>query len=69
MNIDYESLRDDLIDYFGAACPFYPIALIDIIKVEKASDEELVNIAINNGFNLSDYEIIVKSNKLNRDFE
>jgi len=69
MSIDYESLRDDLIDYLGAATQFYPIALIDVSNVEKASDDELINIAINNGFNLSDYEIIEKSNKLNRDFE
>ena len=69
MKLDYENLRNDLLYYFGAATALYPMAIIDYCKVEKASDEELVNIAINNGFNLSDYEIIVKSNKLNRDFE
>ncbi len=56
MNIDIEKLRDDLEDYFGSATPIYPIAYADVIKVQNASPCELVNIAINNGFDLNDYE-------------
>ena len=55
MSIDYESLRNDLKDYFGAAIPFYPISLKNVIKVVNASNNELINIATSNGFNLSDY--------------
>lgn len=33
------------------------VAMMDLIKVENATDNEIVNIAIRNGFNLYDYEI------------
>lgn len=69
MKLDYENLRNDLLYYFGAATALYPMAIIDYCKVENASDDELIYIAIKNGFNLSDYEILTKNNKLNRDFE
>ena len=54
-NIDYESLRRDLIDYFGSAMPLVPIAVIDVVKVERAKEDELVELAIQNGFDLSNY--------------
>ncbi len=58
MNIDYESLRQDLIDYFGTAMTVgFGAAIIDISKVENASNEELINIAKQNGFNINDYVI------------
>ena len=57
MTIDVDKLRRDLIDYFGSAMQYYPQAVIDLSKVETASPEELVNIALDNGFDLSDYEI------------
>jgi len=60
-NIDYESLRRDLINYFGSAMSIYPAAVIDLVRVEQASEYELINLAINNGFNLSDYEQIIRS--------
>ncbi len=56
MNIDIEKLRDDLENYFGSATPMYPLAYADVIEVQNASPNELLNIAINNGFDLSDYE-------------
>lgn len=56
MNIDVEKLRDDLEYYFGSATPMYPLAYADVIEVQNASPNELLNIAINNGFDLSDYE-------------
>lgn len=54
--IDYERLRRDLMDYFGAAMMYYPVAVVDLTKVEHASDSELEQIALQCGFNLSDYE-------------
>ena len=57
MIIDVESLREDLKDYYGTAMQYNPVAMMDLVKVEKASDEEVVNIAINNGINIYDYEI------------
>ena len=58
MTIDIDAWREDLINYYGTAMSSYPIAMMDLINVETASDEEIVDIAIQNGFDLSDYEII-----------
>lgn len=56
MFIDYERLRRDLIDYFGTAMIYNPIAVVELGEVENASIDKLVQIAIQNGFDLSDYE-------------
>ena len=61
MNIDVNSLREDLKNHFGTAMQFFPAAMMDLIKVEQASDNEIINIAIRNGFNLADYEIKKRS--------
>lgn len=56
--IDIEKLRRDLIDYFGTA--MYngsPQAMIELSRIEQASPSELINIAINNGFDINDYVI------------
>ena len=57
MVIDVESLREDLINYFGTAMQYSGAAMMDLMRVENASDDEVVNIAIKNGFNIYDYEI------------
>ena len=57
MNIDFDKLREDLIDYFGTAMGTSPIAVMNVAEVESASDRELIRIAAQNGFDLSDYEI------------
>ena len=57
MEIDIERLKKDLIDYFGTCALFNPAAFINVREVETASDEELINIAIQNNFDLSYYEI------------
>lgn len=58
MNIDYERLRNDLIDYFGSAMvTVFPAAMLDIDRVERANNDELIQIALQNGFNLNDYEV------------
>ena len=56
MNIDYDKLRSDLIDYFGSSVVYNPMAVIELSNVESATDSKLEQIAIQNGFNLSDYE-------------
>ena len=55
-NIDFDSLRNDLINYFGSASPMYDVAFFYVSQVEEASDEELISIALDCGFDLSDYE-------------
>ena len=51
-----EKLRKDLIDYFGTAMSFMPMAMMELSKVEKASEQELIKIAKENGLDLSKYE-------------
>ena len=57
MNIDIERLREDLINYFGTALSYNPIAMMDLIKVENASDDEIIKIAKKNNFDLNKYII------------
>lgn len=57
MTIDVDKLRDALIDYFGTAMQFNPQAVIELSEVESASPERLVEIALANGFDLSDFEV------------
>ena len=54
-NINIEELRKDLTDYFGTAMFTFPVAMMDLIDAEKASGDELIQIALNNGFNLDNY--------------
>ena len=56
VEIDIEKLRSDLMDYFGTAMGFFPVATMDLIKVQNASDEELINIALKNNFDLNKYK-------------
>ena len=57
MNIDIDRLRRDLIDYFGSAMNYNPLAIIELTKVERATPQELINIAISNNIDLDDYII------------
>lgn len=55
--MDYESLREDLKNYFGTA--IYcgnPMAIIELSKVENASCDELILIAIEKGFDIENYK-------------
>ena len=55
-DINIEKLRQDLIDYFTSAMFLAsPVALIDLTRVENAGEKELIQIAINGGFNLNNY--------------
>lgn len=55
--MDSEKLRKDLIDYLGSAA-FGPCqaAIVDLGRVEKASESELIAIAEALGFNIRKYE-------------
>ena len=60
-NIDYEQLRRDLIDYFGTAMfGGFSLAIMDLSKVENASNQELISIALQNNYDLNNYKIRVK---------
>ena len=56
MNIDFEKLREDLKDYYGTAMSFMPMAVVELSQVEKASNQKLIELALKNNFDLSDYE-------------
>lgn len=56
MNIDYEKLRNDLIDYFGTAMSCNPMVVIELSNVQNASNYTLIQIALKNGFDLRKYE-------------
>lgn len=64
MYIDFEKLRYDLIDYFGSGISIYNIALINIIEVENADENKLIQIAKSNGFSLNDYTLESYTKKL-----
>lgn len=54
--IDTDSLRDDLIDYFGTAMyNASPLAMMNLSEVENASDMRILELAQENGFDLDDY--------------
>jgi hypothetical protein len=57
MEINIEKLRQDLIDFYGTAMfNASPLALIELSKVENASPQELINIALKNHFDLTKYQ-------------
>ena len=58
--MELEKLRKDLIDYFGTAMIYNPMAMMDLEKVRKASEEELIDIAMDNKFNLNKYKVKVR---------
>lgn len=56
-NINIKKLRDDLINYFGTAMfMISPTVVLNIENIENATNEELIDIAINNSFDLSKYK-------------
>lgn len=55
-DINVNKLRKDLIEHFTASMFIVsPVALMDLTKVENASDEEVIKIAIDNRFDLNHY--------------
>ena len=56
MTLDTDKLRKDLTDYYGTAMSNgFPMAVIDLEKAERASDEELVEMAEKEDVDLSRY--------------
>ena len=43
-------------NYFGTAISYNPMAVIELCEVEHASNSKLEEIAIRNGFDLSNYQ-------------
>ena len=60
MAIDIEALRDYLIKYYGSARSFFPVAEADLISIETASEQELLEKALELGIisreDLEDYD-------------
>ena len=55
-SVDVDKLRKDLIEHFTAAMFIAsPVAMLDLSKVERASNEEIIKIAIENKFDLNKY--------------
>ena len=58
MYIDIFELKRDLKDYYGtAAFNGFPMAMLDVVKVENASDEEIVEMAGKAGMDLRKYQL------------
>ena len=58
-DFDYDRLRSDLMDYYGTAMVGgFPMAVIELGQVERASESELVQIAQKLGYNLNKYSKI-----------
>ena len=56
--IDVNRLRRDMKDYYGTAMfNGFPMAVMDLSKVERLSDQELVELAQRNGVDLRKYII------------
>ncbi|MCR5586110.1 MAG: hypothetical protein K6F77_01080 [Lachnospiraceae bacterium] len=54
-DIDFESLRDDLMDHYGTAMGDFPMAVMDVVDVETASQSELVELADEAGIDIRRY--------------
>ena len=56
IDINTDKLRKDMIDNYGTAMfNGFPMAIMDLSKVEKASEQELIRMAKNQGVNLDRY--------------
>ncbi len=55
-DIDIDALRRDMKDYYGTAMfSGFPMAVMDLSKVERLSDQELVEVVQKNGVDLRKY--------------
>ena len=54
--IDIDRLRDDLKDDYGSAMfSGFPMAVMDLARIDRLSDQELVELAKKNGVDLRKY--------------
>ncbi len=59
MNIDFYKLKADLIDYLGTAYyAGYGMAIVDMGIIENATEQQLISIAVQYGFDLDNYKIL-----------
>ena len=62
IEIDYEKLRNDLVDYYGTfMVALFPAAVFELERIQKANYDELLVISKENNFDLDDYELKGKS--------
>ena len=62
MTIDIDTLRRDLIDYYGTfMVNLFPAAAFELSRIERASCYELLMIASQNNFDIDDYKLGGKS--------
>jgi hypothetical protein len=54
-DIDLDRLRNDLMDHYGTATGFFPMAFMDVSKVQDASAQELVDMAEDAGIDVTRY--------------
>ena len=52
----YEDLRNKLLDYYGTATGPFPAAWGDVLRVQRADHEELLELAQDAGIDTSDLE-------------
>lgn len=67
MLLDIDELKKYLLDYFGSA--FHNgnyLAINELTKVENATTEELIEIALNNNVLIEDYIIFSNQKKLSK---
>jgi len=58
MTIDVQRLRNDIKDNYGTAMfNGFPMVVVDLGKVDRMSDQEIVNFAINKNMRLDKYII------------
>jgi cyanate lyase len=58
ITIDGDKLKEDLMDYFGTAMfAASPMAMMELSRVENARGDDLIQIALDNGFDLEKYAI------------
>lgn len=48
----YEDLREELLDYYGTATGAFPAAWGDVLRVERADNEELLELAREAGISI-----------------
>ena len=55
--LDLEKLRTDLIEYYGSAMPSgFPMAVIDLVEIERAAEKDLIRYAKMTGISIRKYE-------------
>ena len=60
VELDFERLRNDLMDYYGTAmCSGFGMAVVDLVKIQNASYEKLIQYAQECNIDIEKYIIKV----------